>query len=102
MTWGVVDDVVERFTAARIPEGNIACEPDTFVFEAPVSPTEFLTWFRDYYGPTMNAFEAADKNGRAEALRAELEVLFTAQNKSNRADHTTIPATFLRVTVRVP
>src|SRR5690348_15341513 len=66
MSWGVVDDVVERFTAAGIPARNITCEPDTFVFEAPVSPTEYLTWFRDYYGPTMNAFEAAASNGRAD------------------------------------
>src|SRR5207247_6913153 len=44
VTWGVVDDVVERFTAAGIPKQNIACEPDTFVFEAPVSPTEYLSW----------------------------------------------------------
>ena len=76
MTWGVVDDVVERFTAAGIPADNITCEPDTFVFEAPVSPTEYLTWFRDYYGPTMNAFEAAESNGRADELFAELDALF--------------------------
>src|SRR5204863_2623209 len=59
MTWGMVDEVIERFSAAGISKDKIACEPDTFVFEAPVSPTEYLTWFRDYYGPTMNAFEAA-------------------------------------------
>src|SRR5262245_32368907 len=55
MAWGVVDDVVERFTAAGVPARNIQTAPDSFVFEAPVSPTEYLTWFRDYYGPTMNA-----------------------------------------------
>ena len=49
----------------------------------------------------MNAFEAAGKSGRAEALQAELEALSTSQNKSGRADRTTIPATFLRVTVEV-
>jgi ubiquinone/menaquinone biosynthesis C-methylase UbiE len=101
MTWGVVDNVVERFTAAGIPEANIACEPDTFVFEAPVSPTEVLTWFRDYYGPTMNAFEAAASNGRADDLFSELDGLFNAQNTSNDPDTTAIPATFLRVTVNV-
>jgi hypothetical protein len=101
MTWGMVDHVVERFTAAGIPEQNIACEPDTFVFEAPASPTDFLTWFRDYYGPTMNAFEAAASNGRADDLFAELDALFTTQNTSNDPDTTAIPATFLRVTVHV-
>src|SRR5215216_5153343 len=77
MTWGVEETVVERFTAAGIPAENISCEPDTFVFEAPVSPTGVLTWFRDYYGPTMNAFEAAASNGRADDLFAELDAVFT-------------------------
>ena len=101
VTWGVVDDVVERFTAAGIPNGNIACEPDTFVFEAPVSPTEYLTWFRDYYGPTMNAFAAAESNGRANDLFAELDALFNAQNTSGATNTTAIPATFLRVSVNI-
>jgi SAM-dependent methyltransferase len=99
MTWGVVDNVVERFTAAGIPERNVACEPDTFVFEAPVSPTEYLTWFRDYYGPTMNAFDAAKAAGRAGDLFAELDTLFRTQNTSSDPYKTAIPATFLRVTV---
>jgi hypothetical protein len=55
--------------------------------------------FRKYYGPTMNAFEAAEKNGRAADLQQELEDLFTSQNKSTRKNFTSIPATFLRVTV---
>jgi len=99
MTWGVVDHVIERLTAAGIPEHNIACEPDTFVFEAPVSPTEYLTRFRDFYGPTMNAFEAAASNDRADDLFAELDNLFRTQNTSNDPHNTAIPATFLRVTV---
>ena len=101
MTWGVVDDVIERFTAAGIPKDNIACAPDTFVFEAPVSPTECLTWFRDYYGPTMNAFEAAESNGRSDDLFGELDALFNAQNTSNDPNTTSIPATFLRVSATV-
>jgi hypothetical protein len=99
VTWGVVDNVVERFTAAGVAEYNITCEPDTFVFEAPVLPTEYLTWFRDYYGPTMNAFEAAASNGRAAELFAELDALFNAQNTSGSPDTTAIPATYLRVKV---
>jgi len=47
----------------------------------------------------MNAFEAADKNGRADELRRELEALFTGQNKSPSNSSTSIPATFLHVTV---
>jgi len=57
--------------------------------------------FRLYYGPTMNAFAAADSNGRADELFAELDALFRAQNQSTDPDTTRIPATFLRVTVDV-
>ena len=49
----------------------------------------------------MNAFEAAEKDGRANDLRKELDALFESQNKSTRAGVTSIPATFLRVTVVV-
>lgn len=67
----------------------------------PGSPSEFLDIFRRYYGPTMNAFDAAEKNGKSEELRQELEGLFESQNKSQSAGTTSIPATYLRVTVQV-
>ena len=57
--------------------------------------------FRKYYGPTMNAFEAAERNGRAADLQKELELLFQSQNKSSDRDARSIPATFLRCTVAV-
>jgi SAM-dependent methyltransferase len=101
MTWGVPEHVRERFAGAGIPEDAVACEPDTFVFEADVPPTEYLTWFRDFYGPTMNAFAAADAAGRADELFAELDELFRAKNTSEHPGRTAIPATFLRVTVDV-
>ena len=66
---------------------------------SPAPPAAFVGAFRNYYGPTMNAFEAAEKNGRAADLQSELEDLFEAQNKSPKQDTTSIPATFLRVTV---
>jgi SAM-dependent methyltransferase len=99
MTWGIVDDVVERFVAAGIPEGKISCERDTFVFDIPVPASEFLAVFRNYYGPTMNAFDATEANGRADELLRELEVLFNEQNRSPSNEATSIPATFLHVTV---
>ena len=101
MTWGVVDQVNERFGAAGIAADAITCTPDTFVFETDESPTEFLGWFRHYYGPTMNAFEAAEAAGRADELWKELEELFVAQNTSTDPGRTSIPATFLRVEVTV-
>jgi SAM-dependent methyltransferase len=101
MTWGVAEIVVERFVGAGIAAKSITCEPDTFVFEAPVSPTEYLKWFRDYYGPTMNAFDAAGQSGRADELFGELDELFKGQNTSSDPATTAITATFLRVTVGV-
>jgi SAM-dependent methyltransferase len=101
VTWGIVDNVVERFVAAGVPEGKISCERDTFAFTAPGSPSELLAEFRAYYGPTMNAFEAAEANGRADQLLRELDALFNEQNQSPNSAATSIPATFLRVTVEV-
>ena len=101
MTWGIEADVVERFVGAGVPEEQISCERDTYVFRFPGTPSEYLAEFRDYYGPTMNAYAAAAANGREAELDAELDALFNEQNTSGSADSTTIPATFLRVTVTV-
>ena len=101
MTWGLAEHVVERFAAAGVPEDRVVCEPDTFVFDIPVSPSAYLGIFRTYYGPTMNAFDAADAAGRADELAAELDALFNEQNRSTTPDSTCIPATYLRVTVDV-
>src|SRR5213082_1094982 len=101
MTWGVEDDVVERFTAAGVPAENISFERDTYTFNFPRPPSELVSTFREYYGPTMNAFEAAAANGRDAELNAELDALFTSQNTSSDEGVTSIPATFLRVTVAV-
>jgi ubiquinone/menaquinone biosynthesis C-methylase UbiE len=97
MMWGVESNVIERFGAAGIPAGKISFVRDTFVFNSRGSPASFVDDFRKYYGPTMNAFEAAEKNGRAADLKKELEALFEKHNTS--ASGTAIPATFLRVTV---
>src|SRR6059058_6714871 len=99
MTWGLESNVIERFAAAGVPAKNISFARDTFTFNFPGTPSAFLDEFGKYYGPTMNAFDAAEKNGRAADLQKELEELFKSQNKSK--DATSIPATFLRVTVAV-
>lgn len=101
MTWGIESNVVERFAAAGVPKEGIAFARDTYTFNFPGRPAEFVNAFKTYYGPTMNAFEAAEKTGRAADLQKELESLFESQNKSTRPGTTSIPATFLRVTVRV-
>src|SRR5881409_443450 len=99
MTWGIEDNVIERFASAGVPADKISFARDTFTFDFPGTPSAFVNEFRKYYGPTMNAFEAAEKQGRAAELQKELEQLFNSQNKSQNA--TSIPATFLRVTVAV-
>jgi len=100
MLWGVEKEVVDRFGAAGIPAGKVSCVKDTFIFNFDGAPADFVSEFRRYYGPTMNAFEAAEKNGHAEDLAKELNALFASQNTS-RNGTTSIPATFLRVTVNV-
>lgn len=99
MLWGVEANVIERFAAAGVNEGDISFERCTYRFELPGAPTDLLAIFRDYYGPTMNAFDAATANGREDDLQGELAALFEAQNTGG--DTTSIPATYLRVTVNV-
>jgi SAM-dependent methyltransferase len=101
MTWGIESNVTERFATAGVSSGKISCARDTFTFNFPSPPAALVDEFRKYYGPTMNAFDAAEKNGRSADLQKELEELFTRENKSPRPDTTSIPATFLRVTVVV-
>jgi hypothetical protein len=101
MTWGVESEVIARFVGAGVAKEQIAFARDSYVFDFASSPAAFVDEFRRYYGPTMNAFEAAEKNGRADELARELVDLFTSQNKKSRGDGTSIPATYLRVTVTV-
>jgi SAM-dependent methyltransferase len=97
MTWGVEKDVIERFGAAGVPAGQVSFARDTYMFNYDGKPSKLVATFRSYYGPTMNAFEAASADGREAELEAELDDLFSHQNQSE--DATSIPATFLRVTV---
>src|SRR5262245_8768383 len=92
MTWGVENHVVDRFGAAGVPADKVGFSRDTWVFRFAGSPAELVSEFRRYYGPTMNAFEAAEKTGRADSLQTELEELFRRQNTGSNA--TEIPATF--------
>lgn len=100
MTWGIEDTVTERFVGAGVKKENISFARNTYTFNHPGSASDFLDVFRTYYGPTMNAYDAAAKNGKADQLHAELDALFNAQNQSTTGA-TSIPATFLRVTVNV-
>jgi ubiquinone/menaquinone biosynthesis C-methylase UbiE len=99
MTWGVDTHIFERFGQAGVPKEKISLIKDTFHFISPdKSPTQVIDLFRRFYGPTMNAYEAAAKNGKVEELHSQLVELAEAQNTSTGGS-TSIPATFLRVTV---
>jgi ubiquinone/menaquinone biosynthesis C-methylase UbiE len=99
MLWGIEENVVERFIGTGINKEQISFAKETFTFRAPYKPAEFVQVFKNYYGPTINAFEAAEKNNRSQELQQELEELFTSQNSSGTEGSTCIKATFLKVTV---
>jgi ubiquinone/menaquinone biosynthesis C-methylase UbiE len=101
MTWGVEANVIERFGAAGVPKENISFARETYTFTYNVPPTSVVKIFENYYGPTMNAFDAANKAGRANDLRRELEDLFESQNQSVAKDAAVFRATFLKVTAVV-
>jgi hypothetical protein len=101
MTWGVKDTIAERFAIVGVSPDRVSCTESTFTFNYAGSPSDFVRLFRTYYGPTMNAFEAAEGSGRAGDLQRELEELFGEQNVSATPGATTIPATFLHVVVDV-
>jgi len=101
MTWGVESHIIERFGQAGVPKEKISMVKDTYYFASPdKSPTQFMDLFEKYYGPTMNAVDAAQKSGRAEELHNQLVQLAEVQNKSKDVG-VLIPATFMRVTVSV-
>jgi ubiquinone/menaquinone biosynthesis C-methylase UbiE len=101
MTWGSTPHIIERFGAVGIASEAISWERDSYVFDFKGSPAEFVDTFRQYYGPTMNAFDAAAREGRTQALRDELVALFQSQNQSQYPNTTLVSATFLRVAVEV-
>lgn len=101
VTWGVEAQVIERFGQAGVAPGQILMVKDTYWFKAPDKrPADVIDLFKNFYGPTMNAFDAAQKTGSAEDLQQQLLALARAQNQGS-GDGTAIPATFLRVTVRL-
>lgn len=99
MMWGLESHIVERFGQAGVSKEQLSLVKDTVYFMSPdKSPTQVIELFRRFYGPTMNAFEAAEKQGKVEDLHGQLVELANVQNKGTNGS-TSIPATFLRVTV---
>ena len=97
MTWGVEDEVTNRFREAGVEPEAVTFERREYRFEHDGPASELLKTFREYYGPTMNAYAAADANGKADELHGELDELFASQNDGG-PDRTSIGATYLLVT----
>ena len=101
MTWGVEDHIIERFGQAGVPKEKISMVRDTYSFISDdKSPAQFIELLERFYGPTMNAVAAAQKNGRMAQLHNQLLELAKEQNKSTDGS-TSIPATFMRVTINL-
>src|SRR5262249_38755672 len=64
MSWGIESNVIDRFAGAGVPSDNISFVKETYTFNFPGPSSKFVDVFRKYYGPTMNAFEAAERSGR--------------------------------------
>lgn len=101
VSWGVEANVRERFAATGVPQDHISCDATDCVFNHDGSPAEMLNLFRRYYGPTMNAYAAAESDGRGESLHAELQALFERENRGT-SSKTVIYATYLKVVVLKP
>jgi ubiquinone/menaquinone biosynthesis C-methylase UbiE len=101
MTWGVESHIVDRFGKAGVAPEKISMVKDIYRFASQEkSPAEFVESLEQYYGPTMNAFDAAKVSGRGTEFHGQLLELAKAQNKSSDGS-TDIPATFMRVTVQL-
>ena len=101
VTWGVDTNVIERFGQAGVAREKISMVKDTYYFtSSDRSAATFMDLFAKFYGPTMNAVDAAEKSGRLAELREQLTQLAETQN-TNTSGGTNIAATFLRVTVQL-
>ncbi len=101
MTWGSRANVIERFGAAGIPPAKVSCVKDTYTVQLSARASRLRSGFQELLRPTMNAFAAAEQSGKAADLQKELDALFERENRSQTKGATSIPATFLKVTVSV-
>lgn len=101
MLWGIEEEVVKRFGIAGIPADQITTNPDIFEFtSATHGPDDWVSMMRDYYGPTMNAYDAARASGNEAELHRQLAELTHSHNHAV-GNGTRVRATYLRVTVDV-
>ncbi|MEO7425723.1 MAG: methyltransferase domain-containing protein [Fibrobacteria bacterium] len=101
VAWGVENHILDRFGKAGIAADRISMSRETYRFISPgKTPAQFIDTFRRFYGPTMNAYDAALKDGREADLHRELVALAESRNEDRRGG-LDVPATYMRVTVFV-
>jgi ubiquinone/menaquinone biosynthesis C-methylase UbiE len=89
----------EGFISPMTSREKIAMVKDTYHFVSPeLNPSQFIEVFETFYGPTMNAVEAAQKSGRFAELHNQLVELAQRENQ-NTIGGISIPATYMRITV---
>jgi len=65
-----------------MPKEKISFVRDIYTFHFPGTPSELVDAFGKYYGSTTNAFEPAEKKGRASDLQKEMESSLTGRTKA--------------------
>ena len=91
--WGVEPHMVRLFGHQAF---EIRCNRRLFHFRYR-SPAHWLQVFRDYYGPTHQAFAALDRQGQL-ALEADIVELLERMNIGG-ADSLVVPAEYLEVVI---
>jgi ubiquinone/menaquinone biosynthesis C-methylase UbiE len=91
--WGHEDTVRERLGAGT---STLTLRRQHFRFDFPFGPQGAVDYFRQFYGPTVKAFEQLGADDR-QALEAELVDHWTSHNRSTRTDRTVVDAEYLHV-----
>lgn len=66
-------------------------------YDMPMSPSDTVSFFRRYFGPTQMAFNRLDESGQA-ALTKDLEALWSGANTAaDPANHTLVPNEYLQI-----
>jgi SAM-dependent methyltransferase len=78
LLWGDEGCVRERF-GGEVAELRLARR--TTSFRLPTTPEQTVDYFRAWYGPTLRAFSALDRDGQA-ALRRDLARLWSENNRA--------------------
>lgn len=92
LLWGSEETVRQRLAEGT---SDLDMSRRMLRFMYPFSPAQSVDYFRRYYGPAFNAFNALNEDGRA-ALARDMTELWNTNNEATD-DTTNVPAEYLRV-----